>query len=418
MMRRTIFAITESFEKWQDKTTHVIDWRTIEWTHTCQLVLTHESQMRVYQCIHKYAPHIPAFEKRWGIGGHSSFSEIHNAILSDGYASVYRLMPPPEHPDARVFFTLWNYERLQHAWAKEQGLQTTDLDEIRLVQIKYFEPDVVYDFSSFVSPGFAARLRKQFAGKILAWNGFVKEFEPPVDTAYDGYLSLHRPFVESWKRRGYRALELQPGVDPEWAEIEPRGFRDREDDLILYGQIGSLFGKRLELVNQVAESAPSEGYGFKCYAYAPKRYYRPGASLARMGIHVPFLVKWPGKRLRKVLNKPVYGTELVAAIRDAKLVLNSFGDLNVSFQSNMRIFEAIGNGTPLLSPRGVYPEGLTEGLDFFPYSSVDDIAQTSKYLLSEPDAALEFAIQAKDRIFVNFSKARQYSRFANFVAHL
>ena len=137
-----------------------------------------------------------------------------------------------------------------------------------------------------------------------------------------------------------------------------------------------------------------------------------------MGIDLPFLVKWPGKRLRKVLSPPVYGIGLHEAIRDAKVVLNNFGDLNVDFHSNMRIFETIGNGTPLLSPRGVYPEGLTEGLDYFPFVSIDDITRTLKYLLSEPDAALDCAMRARDRMFVNFSKSRQYSLFVNFVSQL
>src|SRR6056297_2596455 len=101
--------------------------------------------MKIYQCIHKYPPHIPAFERRWKIGDHSSFAEIHEALIQDGYASVYRLVPSPSHSEDQVFFAVWNYERLQHAWAKENGISTLDLDEIRLAQIESFKPDIVYD---------------------------------------------------------------------------------------------------------------------------------------------------------------------------------------------------------------------------------------------------------------------------------
>lgn len=374
--------------------------------------------MRIYQCIHKYPPHIPAFERRWGIGDHSSFAEIHDALIQDGYASVYRLIPPPDRPDDSVFFTVWNYERLQFTWAREHGLRTSDLDEIRLAQIAQLRPDVVYDFSCFVSPRFAGTLRNHFSGPILAWNGYIKEADPPIDSAYDGYLSLHRPFVESWKRRGQNALELQPGVDPDWSNVELLSFSERSDDLILYGQLGSHFGKRAELATQVLQSATMGDYGFKCYAGASKRYYRPGGRLARMGLDLPFLVRWPDKRLRSHLAGSVYGIELYEAIRDAKAVLNNFTDLSVTFHSNMRIFETIGNGTPLLSPQGVYPDGLQEGVDYFPFSSVEDISKTMKFLLNEPDSGLEFATNAKKRALKNFSKERQYLAFSDFVSSL
>lgn len=374
--------------------------------------------MRVYQCIHKYPPHIPQFENRWGIGNHSTFEEIHDAVLRDGYASVYRLMPPPDRPDDRVFFTVWNYERLQHTWAREHGLTTTNLDEIRLAQIANMQPDIVYDFSCFVSPSFATMLRSRFSGLILAWNGFIKEVDPPVDSAYDGYVSLYRPFVESWKRRGHNALELQPGIDPDWGRRTLRPFSCRQDDLILYGQLGRHFGRRVALARAVMEAAASGGYDFKCYAGMSKQYHRPGGRLARMGIELPFLVKWPDKKLRSAISGSVYGIGLYEAIRDAKAVLNNFTDLSVRFHSNMRIFETIGNGTPLISPKGVYPEGLEEGLDYLSFSSVDDISRIMKSFIYEPDQALAFAETARARVLRNFSKQRQYSEFLNFVSKL
>lgn len=106
------------------------------------------------------------------------------------------------------------------------------------------------------------------------------------------------------------------------------------------------------------------------------------------------------------------------AIRAARAVLNNFTDLSVGFHSNMRVFETIGNGTPLLSPNGVYPDGLEAGVDFLPYSTVEEISRAMKFVLSEPAAAFEFARAARDRLLQNFSKQRQYSDFANFVSRL
>lgn len=417
-MTKSVGKLSSKFQRRINSTKKHCCYRLTPFGATLISTKSTEKALRVYQCIHKYAPHIPQFEKRWGIGDHSTFAEIHDALLRDGYASVYRLIPPTGRCNDEVFFTVWNYERLQRTWAREQGLAESDLDEIRLAQIKKFEPDVVYDFSSFVVPEFATKLRKRFSGPILCWNGFIKETEPPVGAAYDAYVSLHRPFVESWKQRGYPALELQPGIEPAWGTRPLRAFQERSQDLILYGQIGSHFSKRAELATAVAEAAQTNGYKFKCYAGASKRYYRPGGRLARMGVDLPFLVKWPPKPLRSFLSPSVFGAGLYEAIRGAKGVLNNFTDLSVDFHANMRIFETIGNGTPLLTPRGVYPDGLEANLDYVPFDSVEDISDIMRYLKSEPDAALSFAKNARTRALKNFSKEKQYEKFRDFVATL
>lgn len=374
--------------------------------------------MKTYQCIHKYPPHIPAFERRWGIGDHSSFSEIHDALLRDGYASVYRLMPSPSHADDEVFFVVWNYERMQTAWAREKGLDAADLDEIRYAQIEDFGPDIVYDFSSFASPNFARELRRGYKGPIVCWNGFLKADDPPVNPAYDGYVSLHRPYVEKWRAEGYPALELQPGIDPAWSDIDIPAVSDRREDLIMYGQITSDFKGRADLARDVAHAASAHGFRFTCHAQATRRYYRPGGRLARYGIKLPFLIRWPDRTLRHCLSPPLYGIALYEGIRQAKAVLNNFTDLSVGFHSNMRIFETIGNGTPLISPKGVYPDGLEDGIDYLSFESVGDISDHVNWILSEPEAANVHAQRAQERAAKTFSKERQYDLFFDFASGL
>ncbi len=374
--------------------------------------------MKIYQCVHKYPPHIPAFERRWGITDQSSFAEIHDAFLRDGYASVYRLDPSTCCPDDDVFFIMWNYERLQHAWAREHDLKTRDLDEIRFAQIEEFQPDIIYDFSPSVSPDFAQNVSQRGDYKVVCWNGFLKTPEPPANPNYNGFVSLHRPFVDSWKSRGFQALELQPGIDPEWFELEGPEHGSKTNELIIYGQIGSNFGKREELVRNVAIASGEARFEFKCFAHTKTIYKRPGGRLARLGINLPFLIKWPDAALRSVLQPPKYGIELYETIRQSKAVLNNFTDLSTDFHSNMRIFETIGNGTILITPRGTYPEGLDEGTDYLAFDGVDEITKHVKMLDSEPGKADEFAKNAQSRMAENFSNARQYQTFKSFAENL
>jgi len=211
---------------------------------------------------------------------------------------------------------------------------------------------------------------------------------------------------------------LQPGIDPVWIDIPVPQVSERPKDLILYGQITQHFKGRADLAKDVSHAASENGFRFTCHAQVTTRYHRPGGRLARYGIELPFLIKWPDRKLRQSLGPPLYGIELYEGIRRAKAVLNNFTDLSVGFHSNMRIFETIGNGTPLLTPKGVYPDGLEDGIDYLSFESVDDISGHMKRLLADPDMAHAHAKRAKARMVENFSKERQYDLFHDFASGL
>lgn len=374
--------------------------------------------MRIYQCIHRYPAHIPAFEARWGIGEDSDFATIHAALLRDGFASVYRLVPPAARAGDEVFFTVWDYARLQHRWAAEHGLATRDLEEIRLAQIAAFRPDVVYDFSSFLTPDFARRVRAVSQARVIAWNGYLKSAEAPAPEGYHGFVSLHRPFVESWRRRGLPALELQPGIDPGWLAETPLPLDRRPGGLVFYGQVGNAFHNRADLLGALARSRRGQAVELAIHADCKPKYYGLGRRLQRVGITLPILARWPDARLAGALRPPRFGIGLYETIRGATAVLNTFTDLSVGFHSNMRIFETIGNGTPLVTPRGTYPEGLEEGRDYLAYETVEDVWRHAAWLRAEPEAGTALARAARDRMARTFGKDRQYAAFADFAAGL
>jgi len=375
--------------------------------------------MKIYQCVHKYPPHIPAFERRWGIGDHSTFAEIHDALLRDGYASVYRLVPPLECSGDNVFFTVWNYERLQFTWARENGVENLDLDEIRLKQIEKLKPDVVYDFSYFISPKFAELVKSRLNVLTVCWYAFVNSKEPPIDIPYTGLLSLHRPYIDFWKSKGIQALELQPAIEDSWSKLPFKGFKSRKHDLLFYGQINTgLYDDRTNVIMDALQAAKSLDIKFTCLAQYRPQYWRPGGLLARFGLNISMLQKWPSRELSRSLGDPKYGRDLYDEIRNSKIVLNTFGDFNGNFKSNMRIFEAIGNGSILLSPKGVYPDNLIENKDYIPFESAKELEGSVREIFEDISTAENFCATAQRRVFSNFSKKEQYTRFCEFIEKL
>lgn len=351
--------------------------------------------MRVHQSIHKYGPHIAAFELRYGITDDTaiSFTELHQLIINDGYGSVYRLEPPSPSISNEVFFTVWNYERLQLLWAKEHGLaDDCSINDIRVAQVKWFQPDVIYDFSGRYRPDFIAKLKKDGVKAIYAlWNGIIEHNETPAKIpGYDVYISLHRPYIDYWNTHGFKSFELQPSIPIEWCESTKGS--NRSIDILMYGQSNKeFFTERDEIIKNILKLNDKYNISIKLQLNdESNEIFTEDISL---------------------IEAPVYGNELYNCIKNSKIVINKCTDNNLSFKSNMRIFETIGNGALLLTEKGTYPEKIESEIDFLMYSTTEELLDLIDIVLSDWKSWSVFALNAKNRLLNNFSKETQWYNF-------
>jgi hypothetical protein len=369
--------------------------------------------MRVYQCIHKYNPHIPLFEKKYGINDNSdiTFEELRRLVIEDGYASAYILLPAVQHKSREVFYTLWNYERLQQLWARENGLKTTNINEIKKAQIEHFKPDVFYNMSPIYDGDFIYDLfPKPSNVKYVCWNGVIEQ-RPKTYPLYDAHFTLYKPFVDFWERLGLRAFELQPGIVSEWLGVNS----PRDIDVLFYGQFAeSFFLKRAALFEQIAVYAQSHRHNIRIHLQyeLKKRIY------AKFG---PLSIKrtiFPSQQVRAVSQPPLYGASLNEAIARSKIVINSFTDLNTNYKSNMRLFEAIGLGAFLISEEGPYPPGFEPGVDFYTFTDFGSLKERIEYVLANWPEHQAIAQRTREKIGKLYSKEAQWEKFQACISQL
>jgi hypothetical protein len=353
--------------------------------------------MRIHQSIHKYGPHIEAFELRHGITVDTkiSFSELHQLIVDDGYASVYRLEPTLDNLNNQVFFTVWNYERLQLLWAKEHGLaENCTMNDIRIAQVRWFQPDVIYDFSGRYRPDFIAKLKKDgVQATYVLWNGVIEQGEVPMlIPGYDMYVSLHRPYIDYWRKMGFESLELQPSIPSDWCELSENP--NRSIDILIYGQSNKEFFKERDAIIKKILTLKNK-YNISINLQMDNESQEVFGELVD---HI---------------ERPIYGSELFNTIRDSKIVINKCTDNNLSFKSNMRVFETIGNGALLLTEKGNYPDGLESEVDFLTYSSIAELFDLIDEVLGDWGKWSVFAKSATSRLVERFSKEKQWCVFAD-----
>jgi hypothetical protein len=367
--------------------------------------------MRVYQTIHKYNPHIPWFEEKYGIhddSGHS-FSELQQLILNDGYASSYILQPAIEGKTDEVFFTIWNYERMQWQWAKEHGLQTTNLQAIKQAQIAWYKPDVFYDFSAMLDKDFLEKYPIDSKIIRVAWFGIIQQV-PDEFPGYNWRVSLHRPYIAQWKAKQLPSFELQPAFDERWSQFRSE---EKSIDILFYGQfMNRMFQDRNEFMTLLLKQAEKET-NLNIRVHLQLQSTRKVRKRI-FGFGIP---KWhesfPPDYVTQHALPPIYGRELYETIGRSKFVINGYTNFNKDFKSNMRLFESLGCGSLLISERGNYPDGFVEGVHYFPYDihRPKRTLQLLTQLVTDYPRLFEERKEAIAMIQQRYSKQQQWIQF-------
>jgi hypothetical protein len=369
--------------------------------------------MKIFQTIHKYLPHIPQFEKKYGINNKTqiTFSELRDLIINDGYADSYILLPALEKKHDEVFYTIWDYERLQYLWAAENNLDTKNLDDIKLAQIKKFKPDVFYNHSPIYDGNFIEILKiSGFKGKCVCWNGVV-ELRPKTFALYDAHVTLHKPYIKYWNNLGLKCKEIQPAIPDGW-NFE----NNRVIDVLFYGQyVNFLFTKRNQIIDKLAFSKKLRSCNVNIHLECDKKY----KSIIKLPVfgEIKSLI-FPRKKLLKNTQGPIYGAFLRDKLEKSKIVVNSYGDFNHDFKSNMRLYESMGHGCFLISERGIYPEGLIPDVDFYTYENFEELELKILLVLNNWPKHKEIAANTAKKVRNIFSKERQYRDFLDLISSL
>jgi glycosyltransferase involved in cell wall biosynthesis len=326
-----------------------------------------------------------------------------------GWIGVWpRVLAPLGH---EVFEVLLNAGSLQRAWrAGRPGAHGSGLEEIALAQVRAFAPEVLwYDHDD---EPLLARLRAAAPSirRVVGWIGsWVPEGRSWRGT--DLVLSCAPESVESLRRRGVRAELLPHGFDERvLASLEPGPPRY---DVTFVGQIAPghplhvhrerlLEALRREVDVTVFSPSGAAGRWERPRARARQAVYAGVQALRKAGVPPALLSGIPALRhaltwrtpprgpmsegLRRAILPARFGLEMFQTLRDSRITLNIESGSTTRHSSNMRLFEATGVGTCLLTDR---TEGLGELFEpereVATYGSLEECVERIRRLLAHPD---------------------------------
>jgi hypothetical protein len=361
--------------------------------------------MRLFQNSGIYPSYLPrlAHLRR----GCNDFKLATATFLSDRYCAVHFLQPVLcGDPDA--FFTNGDDSFAQRLWAVENGLnEATPLDKILLAQIEHHRTEVFYNLDPM---RFGDAFLSQLPGSVrrtVAWRAAPSAGGSFL--TYDVIVNNFPGLLEGYAAKGVRAEYLFPAHDPEMELYAQR--TERPVDVIFVGGYSRHHMRRARLLEAIA-ALRSEMH----VVMHLDRSRLTRLAETPLGTIGPLAKYRRPRNLQIVAQPPVFGRQLFEALSSAKVVVNCAIDMAAGDRGNMRVWEALGCATAMVSDAGRYPDDFVAGRDFLSYSSIDEAVAQVRRLISNRDQCKAIAGAGHKTISKGYSKERQWQRFQAIVA--
>ena len=272
-----------------------------------------------------------------------------------------------------------NCRPLQLQWAAERGLvlrhkiQTGYYPRLRsslprlgkdwfypvlLAQIKWHRPDVIhFQDPANTDPNFVREIRpyvRAISAQIASPIPAKADLSP-----YDLMLSSLPNFVDSFRQQGMRSAQLNAGFEPRVLDClkQVSAF-----DVVFVGGLSSSHRSRIQFLENVAAKTRMDWWGY---------------GLENLNADSP---------LRKAFRGPAWALAMYEKLLSARITLNHHIDVAEEYANNMRLYEATGVGSLLVTDAKRNLPALFElGKEAAAYGDSAECVELIEYYLSHEE---------------------------------
>lgn len=323
------------------------------------------------------------------------YNEHLKLLLSDCFAECDFIHPELHNLGVESDIIIYNDEKLQRKWKEEYT--NSSLFEIVCAQIKAYKPDVIYfnDINLFTEKqlNFIRVICKEKC-KFVAWhftvvnNSFSRQFNC-FDQIYTGskyILSLIKPYCKNVQLL-YHAFSS--------SVLKKISTPIKVNELVFPGSIflgEDIHNNRIDMFGKLYQKGiPINFYGNLYGSIKPSNLKQTIKCLIQG--NYPTRERLQSEEiLRKKIKKSVFGLDFYNTINNFTICINQHAPIAGTGAGNMRMFEATGVGTCLLTD---YRE---ENSDLFKideeivvYKNYDELLEKAEYLINHPNVVSEIA---------------------------
>ena len=317
------------------------------------------------------------------------YTEQRDLLMAQRFGTSNYYSRNLERLDHEAAEVVVNCHPLQISWAQEAGLRlrrkfrrptylgvalpwlTRDwMYQVLMAQVKMYRPDVIYfQHPGGTDPAFLAEIRSyvrlivmQIASPLMRWANLRN---------YDLALSSFPHFVERFRQQGLRSDYFRLGFEPEILEDLKR---TTMHDVVFVGGFSRNHTERIKFFEEFAQRQGLEWWG-----YGEKN----------LGANSP---------LRATYHGASWALDMYQKLYNARISLNHHINAARDYANNMRLYEATGVGSLLLTDFKSNLHLLFEpGKEVVTYRSLEECVELSQYYLEhdEERTAIARAGQAR-----------------------
>jgi len=356
-----------------------------------------------------------------------SYAELFDAFVKDCWGWNTNYSPHLAALGNETQDVCLNFEYLQKLWAKEHGLkydQQNWLREIVAAQLKEFKPDVLFVDDLYLCDEEMRQFFRESCPqpiKVIGWRAAPTE-DFRIFRDIDLMLTCTPLFASQMRSHGVNVEIVMHGFEPAILDLTNPG-DERDIDFSFIGHFvlkDGFHNARLELVKNLFVQTNLQVWGL---ISEPQKTSFNRRLLARIGRELNQTLdvsKLPSKAQTALtaLNRtppgpiatamkrdfpgrfhdPVIALEYFKVLARSKISLNNHIDCAGDFAGNVRLFEATGMRSCLLTDWKVnLPEMFEPDVEIVTYGSAAECADKVRYLLDHEDERRNIAAAGQRR---------------------
>ena len=228
--------------------------------------------------------------------------------------------------------------------------------EVLTAQAKSFRPDVIFICDVLYLPAHFHQTLKNYARLVVGEMAYP--LPPGLDLSpFDLIISAAPHYVDRLRKAGAKSELLRLGFEE---TIDNRiGHEAKDCDVTFIGSVGKDHQQRLELLEELCRQVPLSVWGAGAESLSP------------------------GSPLRGRVNPPLWGYDMYRQLQRSRIALNVHIDMAEQYAANMRLYEATGVGTMLLTDWKTNLHEIFEiGKEVAAYRSTRECVELINYYLS------------------------------------
>ena len=318
-----------------------------------------------------------------------SYEEQLNFILND-YSSVWGSYTQKIRKlGAEVELIIPNCQPLQSAWAKQNGIKV-DSDwyfSIPKKQVKKIQPDVFFIGSMFEYYGSFLDEIKRIVPNVLGW--IACPIPEKVDVSKLGLIVTSLPkYVDEFRNMGVNSELLTSAFDTEILN-HLETFIEPDIDFSFLGSFTTAHQNRIKMIKELVDRTPVEIFGTGIKTIPDER---------------PFVQRLFKKNLIQQRYKgEKWGLDMFRTLRRSRITFNVHIDISGTYAGNIRMFEATGVGTLLVTDGKQSPIRLFEDDEVIYYNDINEAIDKINYYLEHEDERKNIAKKGQARTLSTYN---------------